>query len=1183
MKSDPKRVLVWKQLNYRKMPEKEKRQLQQEVRLLQELDHPNVVKYAGKINDTRMSLLYLIMEFCDGGDLGDYLSRTVKKGHYLPEDDILRLFSQLVSALRYCHDRPNGRVLHRDLKPQNIFLADDNVNVKLGDFGLAKLMHPTQLLAETHVGTPYYMSPEVLGKSHYDEKSDIWSLGCLLYEMTMGLPPFGRAKTYDQLRLMVQKGDIPPFPTGRYSHHLFELAKEMLSHQPSKRPSAAELQNHPLVRMSNALAELKRVKETLMHSTVELDTKNKELEKLKASLQRSRHREHEYAQILHGSKSTTTLLGGTDTLTSSSGGDASQQSHQSQHSPKSGSGMARRASHRSPPRSINRPPSSHRRRSTGEVIQSHSESDNGEDTARPVTSPSVGGFQPGTPRGIPVSSKDYIGTGRQTPHITPIYRQDPTSLGTDLSTVSSTRESRSSITPRSSHVDSRFDVHGSRHSSATASGSGSYQPHTIDRMASDRARWSVQAGDEVTRDIRAATVKMRPQTARNANSIAEYEAYRDGDDLHYGAQQHGERPRSSSVSPRAAHTSTPSTEVGVGRGGHTGTGITGGSSVRRPITSIRSESPPSFASIPSYLNKDEDNRSTRDEGAEAHHLQRKHPTPTQSNLTQLGSPVWSTPTPPTETTPRSSSDLRSGPQNHAQTSLGRRPSMRSRERWGSSGSHEVTGSLTGMVSALATGSVSSGGSGSGTRSKRPSCGSPVDGSSLQLISQDHTGANRDGGAEVNESAHRYPRPSTGTSDQGSTGHFAPVMVLPGHNHRSSVDSASHFRNMGDGGERGDKLNPQHRKTVNSYDTSRPMTCRTSRLIVGGGFDTGSGIYSSEHAGVDCESESRNEGGYYGWSRSEGLSEGGDTVVPPGSVSSGPSLSSTRDVQGHHVDQLTDGMTRLSTGGRDRGMTNPRTSRTTGTGTGTSIYRLQDPKPREKDSNQPQSKQSSSRRNLELEKRFTSSEGGGGHSQETPHSSATSSHHLAGGSQGYRRPQSRTGTPDQTHSTSHRASSYGTKPLVVGSGVIRGPPSHSMASNGDRGRRFTPQLSDVSRDRRVPDDLGSHTSHSGYRYGSDEITHNDSDHLSRFASPPSEAQQRSRTPPLAPTRPSQRGSGGYRQSGGHTGTAGKGASFTTKRYDQPRNRYDDENEPTNARTAVDDRMERRSIRREYGVR
>ena len=81
------------------------------------------------------------------------------------------------------------KILHRDLKPGNIFL-DESKNAKLGDFGLARVMNQESMYAQTNVGTPYYMSPEQIKEQKYNEQSDIWSLGCLVYEMAALRPPF---------------------------------------------------------------------------------------------------------------------------------------------------------------------------------------------------------------------------------------------------------------------------------------------------------------------------------------------------------------------------------------------------------------------------------------------------------------------------------------------------------------------------------------------------------------------------------------------------------------------------------------------------------------------------------------------------------------------------------------------------------------------------------------------------------------------------------------------------------------------------------------------------------------------------------------------------------------------------------------------------------------------------------
>ena len=116
------------------------------------------------------------MEYCEGGDL--YQKIKNNKGKTFAETQIMEWFVQMCLALYYLHDK---KILHRDLKTQNIFLR--NTRVKLGDFGIAKVLDSTQQFTNTCIGTPYYMSPELFKYKPYSYKSDIWALGCVLYEM----------------------------------------------------------------------------------------------------------------------------------------------------------------------------------------------------------------------------------------------------------------------------------------------------------------------------------------------------------------------------------------------------------------------------------------------------------------------------------------------------------------------------------------------------------------------------------------------------------------------------------------------------------------------------------------------------------------------------------------------------------------------------------------------------------------------------------------------------------------------------------------------------------------------------------------------------------------------------------------------------------------------------------------
>ncbi|KAF6717091.1 Serine/threonine-protein kinase Nek2 [Oryzias melastigma] len=238
-KSDGK-ILVWKELDYGTMAESEKQMLVSEVNLLRELKHPNIVRYYDRIIDRRKTTLYIIMEYCEGGDLSCLISRCIKERKYLEEQFILRVMVQLSLALKECHRRCDGRatILHRDLKPANIFL-DANQNVKLGDFGLARILNHDTSFAKTFVGTPYYMSPEQINRMSYNEKSDIWSLGCLLYELCALSPPF-TAYNQKELAEKIREGKFRRIPF-RYSEELNSLISRMLNLKDYLRPSVESI------------------------------------------------------------------------------------------------------------------------------------------------------------------------------------------------------------------------------------------------------------------------------------------------------------------------------------------------------------------------------------------------------------------------------------------------------------------------------------------------------------------------------------------------------------------------------------------------------------------------------------------------------------------------------------------------------------------------------------------------------------------------------------------------------------------------------------------------------------------------------------------------------------------------------------------------------------------------------
>lgn len=161
------------------------------------------------------------MDFAEGGDINHQIKRATKKNAYIPEDTIWCYFIQMLFGLEEMHRK---NILHRDLKPKNIFLTSSK-HVRIGDLGCAKLMKTR--LTRTQVGTPYYMSPEIWGKRPYDACSDVWALGCILYELCMLKPPF-LAADIDGLAKKVKTARTPRV-SSRYSNDMTELIGSLLS------------------------------------------------------------------------------------------------------------------------------------------------------------------------------------------------------------------------------------------------------------------------------------------------------------------------------------------------------------------------------------------------------------------------------------------------------------------------------------------------------------------------------------------------------------------------------------------------------------------------------------------------------------------------------------------------------------------------------------------------------------------------------------------------------------------------------------------------------------------------------------------------------------------------------------------------------------------------------------------
>ncbi|CAD8090683.1 unnamed protein product [Paramecium sonneborni] len=238
-KSD-QQVYVAKKIQLFNLKSKEQDDSKREVMLLQKLKHPHIVQYIESFNEN--DTLIIIMEYCEEGDLSFHINRMSQRKEYFPEQIILNWFLQCALALKYIHEQ---KILHRDIKSQNIFLSSNGF-VKIGDFGISRVLEHTQDQANTVVGTPYYMSPEVCENKPYTYKSDVWSLGCVLYELCNLSHAF---KSNNLLGLVnrIVKEQASAIPS-HYSKELADLINKLLIKNADQRPHTSEIFNFPLIR-----------------------------------------------------------------------------------------------------------------------------------------------------------------------------------------------------------------------------------------------------------------------------------------------------------------------------------------------------------------------------------------------------------------------------------------------------------------------------------------------------------------------------------------------------------------------------------------------------------------------------------------------------------------------------------------------------------------------------------------------------------------------------------------------------------------------------------------------------------------------------------------------------------------------------------------------------------------------
>lgn len=241
---EDKQLYVCKTVDLTCRPRRERESARQEVELLRRLDHPNIVAYRDSFFVGEA--IVIAMQYCEGGDLSAYIREKAKRRTRFREAHVNSYLVQILLAMKYIHGE---RILHRDLKSSNLFLTDRIEGgwktIKLGDFGISRILEGSMEVAMSTVGTPHYMSPEVCENRPYTFKSDVWSLGCVIYEVCTLKHAFTAANLLGLVSKIVRE-KFEPIPA-MYSVSLSNLIQRMLTKNEAARPSIRSLLDDPHV------------------------------------------------------------------------------------------------------------------------------------------------------------------------------------------------------------------------------------------------------------------------------------------------------------------------------------------------------------------------------------------------------------------------------------------------------------------------------------------------------------------------------------------------------------------------------------------------------------------------------------------------------------------------------------------------------------------------------------------------------------------------------------------------------------------------------------------------------------------------------------------------------------------------------------------------------------------------
>ncbi|XP_011615278.2 serine/threonine-protein kinase Nek9 isoform X1 [Takifugu rubripes] len=232
-------LVVWKEVDLKSLTEKESRDVMNEISILSMLEHNNIIAYFNHFMDNKS--LFIELEYCNGGNLYDKINQ--QKGQLFSEEVVIWYLYQIASAVSHIH---KAGILHRDIKTLNIFLTKTDL-IKLGDYGLAKKLDSEFSMAETCVGTPYYMSPELCQGAKYNFKSDIWAMGCVIFEVLTLKRTFDATNPLNLCVKIVQGNWTMEVNSDVYSSALIKLVYDCLDQDPANRPTTEQVLDQPFI------------------------------------------------------------------------------------------------------------------------------------------------------------------------------------------------------------------------------------------------------------------------------------------------------------------------------------------------------------------------------------------------------------------------------------------------------------------------------------------------------------------------------------------------------------------------------------------------------------------------------------------------------------------------------------------------------------------------------------------------------------------------------------------------------------------------------------------------------------------------------------------------------------------------------------------------------------------------